>query len=845
MRLGLWPLVEGAMSPYTISMRRCLAVALASLVAVLSPGFSGYQAAAQTLSAASSAPGMATASAGAAAAGGAGLGASAPGVMPVALAGGLQTSALLAAPAVSLSAAFAAASASSGSSGTPASPSAEAASAAASPAAAATPSVPAEAQDGGRDAPSSVAASEAPQRPAGSSAAADRSVASGGLAQAHRKMERGSWRMAEWFFRRHSQETTAGRESALIAEPGNESPVRTPSAGLLAAAPEDGRRSSASGVPAPIQSTERSADEEPKVFTPLNVAIMSGGAVVMGAICPYLLLKAGIGPSVNMLSGLISFTMLRYVARRRIDAREINLLQAAMTMGGNVSYQAVVLVAMGFLGIAVSPIMSVLWLTTAGWLGTLAVVLARHQVIEVEKLPFPTGTATAAMLTTLADPHGSGARQAKALGLSAVFSGVFSVLRDGLGLIPGKIANGYMLGAEPSLMLLGAGALIGGRTAAWMLLSSLLTWGVLAPGLVSSGVAGATAQVFGLQDALARGSYFDVVMRWTMWPATILMVSHGLMKMLLDWRSLRDAFGSLKRAAKSGVGRARDLSLRTLLIGMAALTAALVLIQYRYMGYGLASSAMTLLAVAIGFPLLFVGVRAVGETTMNPVSTLGALTQLVFALIAPGNIAANMTASGLVTSQANAGGDASDDYKTGYILGNKPRSITLTQLLGVPIGAVMATLMYHFLNATYGFEGAKALPAPESRRWEGLARLLSDGGSLPRGAAWAMLAAGAAGVALAALEKFGARLTAATATRAPVLSRAFSAIGLPSAMAVGMAMFLPGTTVMTIAIGAALAGILGARWPKQITPLLAPISAGFIAAEALAAIAMGLLRSIF
>ena len=46
-------------------------------------------------------------------------------------------------------------------------------------------------------------------------------------------------------------------------------------------------------------------------------------------------------------------------------------------------------------------------------------------------------------------------------------------------------------------------------------------------------------------------------------------------------------------------------------------------------------------------------VRAQGETDLNPVSGLGKLSQLVFALVQPGNVIANIVAGGV--AEAGAG----------------------------------------------------------------------------------------------------------------------------------------------------------------------------------------------
>jgi hypothetical protein len=45
-------------------------------------------------------------------------------------------------------------------------------------------------------------------------------------------------------------------------------------------------------------------------------------------------------------------------------------------------------------------------------------------------------------------------------------------------------------------------------------------------------------------------------------------------------------------------------------------------------------------------------VRALGETDINPVSGLGKISQLLFAWIQPGNIAANLIAGGIAEAGA-------------------------------------------------------------------------------------------------------------------------------------------------------------------------------------------------
>ena len=45
-------------------------------------------------------------------------------------------------------------------------------------------------------------------------------------------------------------------------------------------------------------------------------------------------------------------------------------------------------------------------------------------------------------------------------------------------------------------------------------------------------------------------------------------------------------------------------------------------------------------------------VRALGETDLNPVSGLGKISQLIFAVIQPGNVVANIIAGGVAEAGA-------------------------------------------------------------------------------------------------------------------------------------------------------------------------------------------------
>jgi hypothetical protein len=61
---------------------------------------------------------------------------------------------------------------------------------------------------------------------------------------------------------------------------------------------------------------------------------------------------------------------------------------------------------------------------------------------------------------------------------------------------------------------------------------------------------------------------------------------------------------------------------------------------------------MWLVAFPASRPFIPSRVRALGETDLNPVSGLGKISQLLFAVIQPGNVAANIIAGGVAEAGA-------------------------------------------------------------------------------------------------------------------------------------------------------------------------------------------------
>ena len=128
------------------------------------------------------------------------------------------------------------------------------------------------------------------------------------------------------------------------------------------------------------------------------------------------------------------------------------------------------------------------------------------------------------------------------------------------------------------------------------------------------------------------------------------------------------------------------------------------------------------------------GVRALGETDLNPVSGISKLTQLVFALVIPSSspnaIAINLLAGAVSESAALQAGDMMQDLKTGHLLGAAPRAQFYGQLIGSFVGAIVSALVYRLYTSVYDIPGG-LFQVPTGYVWIFTARLVTGKGLPP------------------------------------------------------------------------------------------------------------------
>jgi putative OPT family oligopeptide transporter len=561
-------------------------------------------------------------------------------------------------------------------------------------------------------------------------------------------------------------------------------------------------------------------------------------AALMGASYPYIVLKLGFGPNLSVVAAFFGFVFLslfNLVLKTGYDRWQNNVVQTAGTSAAQTAFMCVLLGAFDILRrtpeagftLELTWWKSFLWLWAACTLGVLlAVPLRRHFIVE-EKLPYADGLAAAETLIVLDPPRGKGtdpaliararaAATALALGLFA--SALMMLLRKeaymfkwlddawlSASVVGGIVIGKLYVGVYYSLLSVGSGMIIGVRINVWMMVGGVLGW-IVAPWLLVK------------YGELPPGAKRNDVLFWVMWPATGMLVAGGLTALALRWRLIIDTFRSLKHAKLDG----SDFPLAWVGIGIAICTVALCVVQGALLHMPVW---MTLAAIILSLPLMLVGLRVLGETNWGPISALSNMMQGLFAVVAPGNITANMVASGTTGTIAVSSEAIIQDYKAGDVIGSTPRSLTWAQLLAVPIGALAVSLVYPALVDTYGEVGGPNLSSAISQKWALFAGFLKGGfDALPTSALWVLLAFSALGVLFTVLE-----------------SKKELKPFVPSPTGIGIGILVPFMVIATMFIGSILGLIWKKAHPKSAEHNLIPFASGLIAGEALIAVLVPLL----
>ena len=466
------------------------------------------------------------------------------------------------------------------------------------------------------------------------------------------------------------------------------------------------------------------ADKVVPEFTVTALLIGILLAIVFGAANAYLGLLVGMTVSASIPAAVISMGIIRVILRKD-SILENNMVQTIGSAGESVAAGAIFTLPALFLwaeeGKIDFPSILTIFLIAlfGGVLGVCFMVPLRQALIVEEHgtLPFPEGTACAEVL--LAGEEGGHAFESY---------------------------KGSQVGIQVLPALAGVGYICGPKISSYMFAGGTLSWFVLMP-LIA--LFGADATIFPASKTVTELLTMEGGGPSALWSNYIKYIGAGavatggiisLIKSLpLIIRTFKQAIDSMKNknAAHKGLRTEQDLPI-PVLIAVALVIAVLIWLIPTFP----VNLIGALIIVVFGFFFATVSSRMVGliGSSNNPVSGMTIATLLFATVILKATGSTGITGmvgaisiGGIICIVAAIAGDASQDLKTGFIVGATPKKQQLGEIIGVVASAAAIGFVLYLLNEAWGY-GTEKIPAAQATMMKMLVEGIMNG-ELP----WALI----------------------------------------------------------------------------------------------------------
>ena len=497
------------------------------------------------------------------------------------------------------------------------------------------------------------------------------------------------------------------------------------------------------------------ADKVVPEFTVTALLIGILLAIVFGAANAYLGLLVGMTVSASIPAAVISMGIIRVILRKD-SILENNMVQTIGSAGESVAAGAIFTLPALFLwaeeGKIDFPRILTIFLIAlfGGVLGVCFMVPLRQALIVEEHgtLPFPEGTACAEVLLAGEEGGSKAGTVFAGLGIAAVYK----FLADGTQLFKSEIGHafesykGSQVGIQVLPALAGVGYICGPKISSYMFAGGTLSWFVLMP-LIA--LFGADATIFPASKTVTELLTMEGGGPSALWSNYIKYIGAGavatggiisLIKSLpLIIRTFKQAIDSMKNknAAHKGLRTEQDLPI-PVLIAVALVIAVLIWLIPTFP----VNLIGALIIVVFGFFFATVSSRMVGliGSSNNPVSGMTIATLLFATVILKATGSTGITGmvgaisiGGIICIVAAIAGDASQDLKTGFIVGATPKKQQLGEIIGVVASAAAIGFVLYLLNEAWGY-GTEKIPAAQATMMKMLVEGIMNG-ELP----WALI----------------------------------------------------------------------------------------------------------
>jgi putative OPT family oligopeptide transporter len=576
------------------------------------------------------------------------------------------------------------------------------------------------------------------------------------------------------------------------------------------------------------------AEESIRPYPELSVVGVSLGlvqGVILTASFVYIALKLGFGVSGSTVAAIMGFMVLRGVmGRKSIVENNINQTVASgintASAGVVFTLPALMLLSVNDPSLADFPIMGLLFSAVAGSLmGIVLIIPLRKQMIEFERLRFPSGVAVATLLRS----PGEGVQQGVILLAGAGLAAGLTLLVN-FGLIAEEVDFGHALSTPAWLPFalyisaanLGAG-LLSGKGGLPFAMGGILAWWVIAPFAVQAGwVPPHDLIPAGQQAGWQAGELYSQMLR----PLGIgMLIGGALAGVAAALPAVSGALKSLQAAAK--VAKEKGASPEEMdpklvyggMFGAFVLLFIAASLADNSIGIGTALLIAVVGSLWLGLAGIIVA-TATGHTDISPLSGLALIAVTLMFFLTGGNVTAAILIGVAVCIATNQCADMMSDLKTGHLVGAVPRNQQIAQLLMCWVGPFVAIGVLFLLwelpgDGTPGFgpqsteciqQTGNCLLAPQAGALQGMIESLQN--------------------ADAAVDKY-----LGGAVLGGVLS-VFPIGGV--AVLVGLAMYLPFSITLAYGVGCVITmGCEKAFGRQFIGKKLVPFAAGLIVGEAL------------
>ncbi|AMD21291.1 HER012Wp [Eremothecium sinecaudum] len=328
------------------------------------------------------------------------------------------------------------------------------------------------------------------------------------------------------------------------------------------------------------------------------------------------------------------------------------------------------------------------------------------------------------------------------------------------------LSKTYLWNVQLSPAYIGQGMIMGLPTVSYILVGCILGWGILAP---------LARYMKWINPGADVNDWENGVQGWILWSSLSIMIADSLVGlivfsvrtfvkfMLVDSKAellsakIEDAMESalledhldindmMHCNASSGqqsillASSERDnevdskhlVRYTTVVSGLVLSCAVCVLTLIYLFGAKIIPLYAVVTSLCLAIFLSVLGVRALGETDLNPVSGVGKLSQIVLAFIVPRDhkaaVLINLVSGAVAEAGAQQAGDLMQDLKTGHLLGASPRAQFLAQLIGGTWSIILSSIVYLFYNKVYDIPNEQ-FKIPTAVVWIDCARLVTGAG---------------------------------------------------------------------------------------------------------------------